>query len=254
MNGPKVNKALKTLRQHIDAVVDTVLPPRCAASGEIVEQQGMISNSVFRDLNFIMDPMCRICGAPFAYDMGEGACCASCLDLAPGYDTARSALVYDDVSRKIILKFKHADQLHIVHTFSPWLLQVGTDMLSAADYIIPVPLHRGRLLKRRYNQAGMIAKMLSNKTDVTWLPDALVRKRATLSQGHLGAKDRYANVKGAFALKPDVANRFSGKTIVLVDDVLTSGATVSECAKILKSSGASQVHVLTVARAVKGDF
>lgn len=233
-------------------LIDLILPPRCIVTGEIVQEQGTISPQVWKKLQFISDPQCRKCGVPFEFFAGDEALCAPCLDHPPPFDQARSCLIYNDASRDLILGFKHADKLHITRAFTPWMARTGKDMLQEADALIPVPLHRWRLLRRRYNQAAILAKALSVQTSVRWWPDALSRVRATPTQGHLKAKDRAENVRNAFMLTPSYTARIAGKSLVLIDDVFTTGSTVKECASVLKKAGAERVDVLTLARTVRG--
>jgi len=153
----------------------------------------------------------------------------------------------------MILGFKHADQTHNIRAFLPWLKMAGEGMLEEADAIIPVPLHRWRLMKRRYNQAAIMAYALQKETGVPALHDALLRTRATQSQGHLSFNERRKNVKKAFAVNEKYADQVKGKTVIVIDDVYTTGATIKECTKVLKASGASRVHILTLARVVRFD-
>lgn len=231
--------------------VDVVLPPRCLASGDVVAEAGMVSPAAWASLRFIGAPQCACCGYPFEFAVEGEALCGGCLQERPLFTSARAALVYDDASRGMILKFKHADQLHAAPTFIPWMERAGREMLAAADLIVPVPLHRWRFLKRRYNQAAVLALLLARRAEVTCIPDALVRRRATVTQGHLDFRARHRNVKRAFAVHLRYAGAVAGKRIVLVDDVYTTGATVKECAKTLLKAGAVGVSVLTIARVVK---
>lgn len=244
------------ITQGLQQALDTVLPPRCIVTGDMVDRQGMLTPAAWRALNFIERPFCISCGIPFSYDRGDesnGAPlhCADCLDHPPPYSKARAALRYDEASRDLILGFKHADKTHAVLAFIPWMRRAGTEILGQTDLLIPVPLHSWRLLRRRYNQAALIARALSKETGLPHCPDMLVRTRATPSQGHLGAKERRRNVKKAFALNPVYVERIKGLNVTIIDDVLTTGATVSECARALKKAGAREVNVLTLARTVK---
>lgn len=232
-------------------ILDFVLPPRCVVSGVPVEKQGMLAPEVWADLDFITSPMCQCCGRPFDFEQFEDSLCGECLARRPYFSSARSVMVYDEASRGIVLRFKHADQTHAVVSFIPWLKRAGAKMLSEADFIVPVPLHRWRLLYRRYNQAAIIAKALSRETAAAFAPEALGRVRHTPSQGHKGARDRKKNVRGAFAVSPQWKPLIKSKNIVLVDDVYTTGATVNECSRALLKAGCARVDVLTLARAVK---
>lgn len=241
------------LKAAIATAIDFILPPRCAASGDVVDAPGMLSSAVWERLRFIADPVCGCCGLPFGFDRAAGAesLCLACLQERPPFAAARAAVAYDDGSRALILRFKHADQTHTVQTFIPWLRRAGRDMLADADVLVPVPLHRGRLLKRRYNQAALIAAALARETKLSWLPDTLQRTKATVTQGKMNARARRLNVKRAFAIPPQSRARVAGKNVVLVDDVYTTGATVAECTKTLLAAGAARVSVLTVARVVR---
>lgn len=234
--------------------INTVLPARCVLTGELVVQQGMLSPAAWSALDFIADPLCDHCGIPFDFEVEDKSVCASCLAEPPPYTRARAALVYGEKSRDLILGFKHADKLHIVKAFSPWLMRAGQEMIKASDVIVPVPLHRWRMIARRYNQAALIAQDLGKVSGVSVSLEALKRVRSTPSQGHLDMKERARNVKRAFAVPVAAKSRIAGKTVLLVDDVYTTGSTVRECTNALLKAGASAVHVLALARVVRGNF
>lgn len=235
-------------------IIDFILPPRCIVTGEIVDAQGMLSATAWRELNFIAQPQCIRCGIPFEFveetDIQDSVC-GACMKYPPRYNKARAALVYDDASRDIILGFKHGDQTQSAPCFVPWLNQAGNEFLEAADFLIPVPLHRLRLLKRRFNQSALMVKYLAENLKIPFILNGLERVRSTPVQGYLHAKDRKKNVKNAFRVPPDIIERIRHKNIVLVDDVYTTGATVDECTKALLKNGAGTVDVLTLARVVK---
>ena len=231
--------------------VDLVLPPRCVLSGAVVESHGTLSPEGWQSLRFIAAPFCPTCAYPFEFAREGVSQCGPCLSDPPPFASARAALAYDDASRDLILKFKHGDHLQAVPSIIPMLLRAGADSLEKTDLVIPVPLHRWRLLKRRYNQAALLAWGLAKASGRPCTADALLRVRSTPPQGHRRAKDRAANVKRAFALHPRHASALTGKSVLLVDDVFTTGATLRECAKTLLEAGAREVHVLTVARVLK---
>ena len=239
-----------TLKSILADGLNLILPPRCPVTGDMVDAQGMISSDAWRDLVFIADPLCAHCGVPLVFETEGNARCVTCLETPHVYYSARAALQYNDISRGLILGFKHGDKTHVIQSFVPWLKQAGTEMLGQADYLIPVPLHPARLIMRRYNQAALIAGALSKSSDIPHLPTAMKRVRATPSQGHLTSDERTKNVQEAFDVSPKYRDMIKGKSIVLIDDVLTTGATVNECAKLLYHHGAGQVDVLTLARVV----
>lgn len=246
--------AVKSVRTLLAQTVDTVLPPRCVLSGEVVDSQGMLSAESWARLEFIGSPRCECCGIPFEYEVEPGTMCAVCIENQPPYKFVRSAVKYNDTSRDLILGFKHGDQLHTVKTFTPWLMRAGAELLEEADLLIPVPLHRWRLWRRRYNQSALIAHSLSQASNVPVLVDGLERTRATLTQGYMKAAERHKNVKHAFAMNPKHASDIKDKAVLLIDDVFTTGATVKECTKTLLAAGAKSVDVLTIARTVRPDF
>ena len=249
---PKSTKYDKDkVRKIAGKAVDFLLPPLCPITGDIVDKIGMISPEFWHELSFINDPYCARCGSPFSFDSGD-ATCGACLDHPPVYNQGRSALAYNDASRDMILKFKHGDQLHAVKAFTPWLLQSGKSLIDEADIIIPVPLHRMRILKRRYNQADIIARdLMRHYPEKTYIPDALLRVRNTQSQGHKKFEERKKNIRNAFEIHPEKSANIDNKNILIIDDVYTTGATLNECAQTLLDGGASTVNVLTVARVVK---
>lgn len=209
-------------------------------------QSAGLSAEAWSRLAFIAEPLCDGCGAPFEYDVGER--CAACLAQPRAFSRARAACLYDDASRDLILKFKHADRTDLSRLFSRWIGRAAADLLAEADAVAPVPLHPTRLLHRRYNQAAEIARPLARTHRLAYLPDALVRARRTDSQGGKSGSGRRRNVAGAFAVPESRRRRVEGRRILLIDDVLTTGATVEACAKALLGAGASAVDVAVVAR------
>jgi ComF family protein len=236
----------------LERVLDLVLPPRCLACGAAVDSQGRLCATCWRGLTFLGPPQCRLCGYPLPHAQPEAPLCGRCAVEPPAYDRARAALRYDEGARSLVLAFKHADRTDTAPAFGRWLARAGTELLAEADLIAPVPLHRWRLLKRGYNQAAVLARALARETGVPMIPDLLQRHRATPSQQTLSARARLANVTaGAFRAHPWHRRRAIGRRVVLVDDVLTTGATVSACARVLRQAGAAQVDVLTLTRVVR---
>jgi len=180
--------------------------------------------------------------------MGEGMQCGGCISEPPDFTSARAPILYDDASRRIVLGFKHADRTHPAPALALWMQRAGVEFWPYTDYIAPVPLHRWRLFKRRYNQAALLANELGRLTQKQVVVDVLLRRRATPIQGHLSRKERHANVKGAFALNVRHRDLIEDKSFVLIDDVLTTGATVNECSRVLLKAGAKCVNILTLAR------
>jgi ComF family protein len=246
--------ALLKISEWCLGAVDLVLPPRCIGSGEIVGRQGAVSPFFFSTLAFIDDPMCDRCGTPFGFETPAGSLCGHCMESEPRFDRARAAVVYNDASAGAILAFKYGDRMHAAKTFAPWLLRAAGGMMTATDFIIPVPLHPKRLWTRRFNQSAVLAQELSQISGRLCLPDALLRPRCTVPQKGLSRHERSQNVRGAFSLNPRHAEKIKGRNIMIVDDVFTSGATLNECARTLKQAGVENVFVLTLARATREDF
>lgn len=247
------------IRSIYDRCIEWLLPARCPLTGKSVERQGMLTAEAWAALRFIADPQCSLCGIPLSFALADeprtggsgGIRCTQCLTDPPPFQEARSALVYDDSSRQMILGFKHGDQTYAVKTFIPWLARAGAAYWSESPLLVPVPLHRWRLLRRRYNQSALLTWALGHHLALSSLPDALLRVRATKAQGHMKPGERARNVRHAFILNPRHGQAVANRKIVLVDDVMTTGATVRECTEVLLKAGAQSVSVLTIARAVR---
>jgi ComF family protein len=232
-------------------LLDLVLPPRCPGCRTIVDGDGRYCLTCWQQLQFITPPWCARCGTPFAHDMGPAAECGACLAEPPRFDTARAAFVYGGPARATLLAFKHGDREHLAKVMAPHMARAaGSLMAPAADTVlVPVPLHRWRLWRRGFNQAALLAKALSGLHEIPICVDALERAKATPMSVGLGRKARAANVRGAFRVRRKAT--IKGRCVILVDDVLTTGATVEACARVLRRAGAREVHVLTFARVVR---
>jgi len=228
--------------------LDFLLPPLCLSCDAPVGTNQALCSECWGKIHFIASPFCACCGAPFEVPVGDGMLCGNCLNEPPHFSAARAAMLYDDASKRLILGFKSSDRTHPSHGLAAWMSRAGDAFWTEADYILPVPLHRWRLLKRRYNQSALLAHAIGRITGKKILADALLRLRSTPIQGHRNRKQRQDNVHNAFALKRRYGDRLAGKTVVLVDDVLTTGATVNECSRILVKAGVKKVYILTAAR------
>ncbi|MEY2884828.1 MAG: hypothetical protein RL490_2552 [Pseudomonadota bacterium] len=230
-------------------LMDMVLPPRCPACLAMVTGDGQFCLSCWQQLQFITAPFCARCGTPFAHDMGPGASCAPCLAEPPRFHAARSAAVYGGPARSVLLALKHGDRQHLARMMAPHMLRAAGDMLAGDVVLVPVPLHWQRLWQRGFNQAALLAQALARHSGATLALDALERVKPTPASKGMGRKDRIANVRGAFRVRDRAA--IVGRSVLLVDDVMTSGATANACARLLRRAGARQVNVLTFARAVR---
>lgn len=237
------------MKRALRAVLDFVLPPRCLACGESVQVSGAVCPECFDTLEFIAHPYCDGCGVPLPEGLPHGSICPECSAHPPPYAKARAALIYKGVLHRLISRFKYHDQLQATPLLTRWMQMAGSELIREADMIVPVPLHWRRMLQRRYNQAAELARVIAKSTAAEYRPDLLKRKRYTRPQASLSRIGRARNVKGAFALRRAADKAIiKNKTILLVDDVMTTGATISVCAKALKRAGAKKVLVLTVAR------
>ena len=236
------SRRMKTAR---GALIDTLLPPQ--------ELLGLdadpIAKRMWADVTFLDAPCCEACGFPFEYAVQGGSLCARCSVKRPAFDRARAAMAYDDGSRALILSFKHGGRTEALASFAAQMRRAGRNILPDADLLIPVPLHPTRLIKRRYNQAALLARGLAKITSADFEPDILFRTRRTDSQGGFNARARVKNVRGAFSVKH--SDRIKGRNLVLIDDVLTTGATLEACARTLKKAGASRVDGICLARVAK---
>ena len=188
---------------------------------------------------------------PFAYDPGADMHCGACASRPPAFDRVRAVMGYGDVARHLVLNFKHGDRTDGSPAYGAWRVRAGRALLVDADVIAPIPLHWRRLFSRRYNQAALLSAEIARLTGRPQCPDLLVRTRHTPSQGRLSPAQRRRNVRGAFAVDPRRAATVAGQRVLLVDDVMTTGATISACAKALRRAGASGVDALVLARVVR---
>jgi ComF family protein len=245
--------ALKRLMPGLGRqLIDTLLPPLCLSCGAMVDQLHALCAQCWAAQSFIAPPYCQRCGTPLHTETAtDNLTCAACSAHPPRYGRARAVFCYDDASRKIILGFKHADRTQAAPAFAAWMARAGAELIAQADVIAPVPLHYRRLLRRRYNQAALLALGIGRHSHKPVMVDALKRLRATPSQAGLGGRERRRNVARAIAVNPRRQTALKAKRILLIDDVLTTGATVDTCTRALKAAGAASVDVLTLARVVR---
>lgn len=251
---------MKILRQQLVKakpilanVVDTLFPARCASCSELVGKHGALCMQCWQKIHFIDDPLCYKCGLPFEYNIGEKALCGRCMEHKPAYTEARAIFRYDEHSKSQVLSFKYHDRTQLAPVFGEWFTRTAGRYKEKADLIIPVPLHFSRLLMRRYNQAALLAHALSRQLQLPVLPDTLQRIRKTPSQAGLTRRQRDDNMRGAFRIEKKKRGLIKGKSVILVDDVMTTGATLDACARALHDAGVKDVYVLTLARTVIAD-
>lgn len=230
--------------------LDLLLPPRCAACDHPVARQGQLCAACFGRTHFISAPFCLRCGVPFGFaeQGGSSGLCAACVQRPPVFREARGALRYDEQGRRLILPLKHADRVELAAVLAPMMVRAGAALLARADVLMPVPLHRRRLFTRKYNQAAVLAYAVGRLAGRPVVPDGLVRARPTASLDEKSPQERTLEVAGSFVVRRSRVARVAERTVLLVDDVMTSGATANACAAALLEAGAVAVDVLLAAR------
>ena len=239
------------LRRAGGGLLDLLLPPRCLGCEAEVAVQGTLCPACFGGLSVITAPFCARCGVPFAHAAqagAEGGTCPRCRNRPPAFREARAALRYDEGAKRLILPFKHGDRTHLALPLARQMARAGAGLLARADLVAPVPAHWRRLIGRRYDQAALLAQAIGRIAGRPVVPDLLRRTRRTPPLGQKGAAERAATVEGAFALARRGPALVAGRQVLLVDDVMTSGATADACARVLLAAGAAGVDVLAAAR------
>ena len=231
---------------------DLLYPPTCAGCRISTGSHRGLCPGCWAGMRFIERPYCEVLGLPFSHDLGAGILSAEAIAEPPVFDRLRSAVIHDGAARDLVHGLKYRDRTDLAPMMAGWMLRASDGAVAACDFILPVPLHRSRLLLRKYNQAAELARHLAGLSGRPLLPATLVRVRRTSQQIGLGARARQDNVRGAFAIARGRENDVFGRRIVLVDDVYTTGATVSAATRALRKAGARDVTVLTFARALGG--
>jgi ComF family protein len=229
--------------------LDIALPTLCVSCREPVEGEGVCAEC-WSKLSFIAQPYCPRLGIPFVYDPGPDLLSMEAIANPPAYARARAAVRYDEVARTLVHALKYQDRTDLAPAMGRWMARAGQELLGEADVLVPVPLHWRRGWSRRYNQSGALARVISRQSGVKLASEALRRVRATEQQIGLSRTQRASNVQGAFKVAPERTADIEGRRVVLIDDVLTSGATTDACARALLRARAAQVDVLVFARVV----
>jgi ComF family protein len=241
-------------KRLLELGLDLVLPARCLGCGEIIDRQGSLCGGCWSRLRFITAPYCPACGHPVAHPELAAANCPACRRNPLAVDRARAALAYDDASRGLILGFKHGGRIETSGLLAGLMREAGRVLLDEADLVLPVPLHRWRLLRRGYNQSALLAQRIARGGTQGYFPDLIERSQATRSQQHLSKDARNRNITAAaFRVRKDRAAVVRDARILLIDDVLTTGATLGACARILRDAGAARVDALVLARVVHNE-
>lgn len=231
-----------------------VYPPQCMGCGETVGQMGALCPTCWRDADFIAGLACTCCGAPLPSDgtpAEDAIHCDDCLATPRPWLRGRAALTYRGTGRKLVLMLKHGDRLDVAGALGDWLSDAAAPLVVPGMVVAPVPLHLRRLFHRRYNQAELLAGRIAHRHGLQPMPGLLQRSRHTPSQDHRGAAERFANLADAIQVRPRLAPQIAGRPVLLVDDVMASGATLATCAQALLDAGSGPISVAVLARAVK---
>ncbi|MDR3187296.1 MAG: ComF family protein [Holosporaceae bacterium] len=229
----------------LEIVKNICFPITCCNCGNFVDSEGLCSDC-WKHIKWISDPKCKICGTPFEIDLD--AICPNCLRKRPHFDKAIAAFKYDDFSRSMILKFKHWDTTYIAEKLGHWMYGACAKDMADADIIVPVPIHFLKRLKRQYNQSELLGMELQKLSGIPYEPRILKKIKRTDPQEGLSRERRLRNVRGSFGVDENYVPLVDGKSVILVDDVLTTGSTANECSRVLKKHNAAKVIVVTVAR------
>lgn len=243
-----------SLRRGGRGLLDVVYPPACLACRSATGEPDSLCPACWSRLRLIERPYCERLGTPFAYDLGDGLISPAAFADPPVYARARAVACFEDgPARDLVHRLKYGDRVELARPMGAWMARAGAELLSDAEVIVPVPLHRRRLFQRRFNQAALLAQAISARSGI--VTDALVLKRVKATDPQVGKSraQRADNVQGAFLVDPERRAAIAGRRVVLVDDVLTSGATVNAASRILLRAGAETVDALVFARVVQ-DF
>jgi ComF family protein len=237
------------VRKAFDAALGVALPQLCASCREPVAGEGLCP-VCWSKLSFIAPPYCERLGTPFPFDPGPGTLSIEAIADPPAFNRARAAVRFDETARTLVHALKYGDRLDLAPIMGRWMANAGRELVAGADALVPVPLHWRRQWTRRFNQSALLAEIIGKTSGVRVAHAALKRVKATSQQVGLGRSERALNVQGAFRVPAAAKAEVAGRRLVLVDDVLTSGATTEACTKALKRAGAGNVDVLVFARVV----
>ena len=238
--------------EAIQTALRVVYPPRCTLCGGLVDSEFGLCGTCWRDTPVIAGLVCDTCGSPLPGEADETTeTCDDCLRIARPWQRGRAALIYKGNARKLVLALKHGDRHDIVPLAAKWMRQAAGPLVKPQTLFVPVPLHWTRLLRRRFNQSALLAQAVARQVNMHWSPDVLERVRRTPSLDGLGFDARFMTLESAIRVREGRRLMIQGRSVILVDDVMTSGATLAACASALLDGGAAEVSTLTLARVVK---
>ena len=236
----------------MQSLLRLAFPPQCIGCGELVEEEFGLCGRCWRETPFVTGLVCDCCGAPLpGEDSGTPEHCDDCLALARPWQRGRAALIYRDNARRLVLALKHGDRLDLIRPAARWLTGAAAPLLADDCVLVPVPVHYLRLVRRRYNQSAELAREIGRLTARVVIPDLLSRTRRTVPQDGMNRDQRFANQSGAIAAGRRAAARLAGRPVVLIDDVMTSGATMAAAADACRAAGGAEVSIAALARVAK---
>lgn len=247
-------RAPSLIRAAARVLTDALYPPACVGCAEPTDSAQGLCAACWRDAVFIAGDVCERCGAPVADGAEAGDLCDGCLHAPPAFGRGRAAMVYDGAGRRLTLALKHGDRVDLARPMARWMLRAGGALVREADVVAPVPLHWTRLARRRFNQAAELSRAVAGLAGVASAPDLLRRTRRTETQDGKTRAERHANLVGAFAVRESLRGRIEGARVLLVDDVMTTGATLSACADACRAAGAARIDALVFARVAREDW
>lgn len=241
------------MRHKIQTAIRLIYPSRCISCGDQVEGDFGLCGICWRDTPFVGGVVCEMCGTPLPGppDDGEPVTCDACLKTPRIWGQGRTTLLYRDNARRLVLRLKHGDRQELVRPAGRWMAKTAAPLVRPNMIVTPVPLHWSRLLRRRYNQAALLAREVAEELGLGFCPDLLVRPKVRGNMGGLSFEERFAKMQGAIRPHERRRKRLAARPVLLVDDVMTSGATLGSAARACFEAEATEVNVLTLARVAK---
>lgn len=237
---------------RLQSVIRAIYPPQCVACDAQTEAEFGLCGACWRETRFIGGAICDTCGTPLpGENHGDILQCDDCMKIARPWDRGRAALIYAGIGRTLVLRLKHGDRTELARPAAKWMASAAKPLLNEYSILVPVPLHWTRLARRRYNQAALLVDALGRELNIPICTDGLLRPRKTQSLDGHGREARFTALSGAIVPNPKRQNTLHGKSVMLVDDVMTSGATLAASAEAAKAAGAANVSIVTLARVVK---
>lgn len=242
-------------RRQVQMALRVIFPPRCVGCGDLVESDFQLCGTCWGDTPFIRGVICDVCGTPLPGEKSENAdqveFCDDCMSTPRPWGQGRSVFLYQDKARQMVMRLKHGDRQDIVHPAGRWMADAARDLVGPETILCPVPLHWTRFFRRRYNQSALLAEATARHLTLRHIPDLLLRNRATVSMEGMSKDQRFANLDASISVNPKFADQIKGAQILIVDDVMTSGATFAAVSEACLATGADQVNVISLARVAK---